>query len=282
MRSQIKGALYVAGAMILFSVMSSVVKLVSSEVSSSWSVFARGIVGTILIYVYAKHKHIDLTGKRKALLSIRAISGTIALVMVFYAFTKIPTANAMLLNQMTPVFIIPLAVIFLKEKTSWIHVMLALLAFAGVAMVLKPSIAGVNIPGVLALVSALFAAIAYLLVRKLTQTENSLTIVFWFSAISTMAVIPMLPSGDIEISLRSLTLLVTIGVLGLVGQLFLTAGFRLGEAAKLAVIGSTSAIFCAIWDYLIFDHSIDLITAIGGIIVISSCAIIQVLRTKSK
>jgi drug/metabolite transporter (DMT)-like permease len=281
MNRQVKGAVLVLVAMTAFSLMSTFVKLAGSEVSSIESVFVRGLIGCIWIYTYARHKKVNLWGNRKGLLAARGVSGTIALVMVFWAFTQIPTANAMLLNQATPIFMVPLAVIFLKERTSAKHLGLILIALVGVGLVLKPDFGAFNIPGAVALASAFFAALAYLLVRKLNETEHPLTIVFWFVVISTVAVIPlMIPSFVIPSATAGLQVLV-VGILGTVGQVLLTLGYKYGEAGRLAVMGSMGAVLCAGWDYLFWNHVPDALTALGGIIVIAACAAIQLLQHRN-
>jgi len=226
----------------------------------------------------AHYRKIDLRGVRRGLLTLRALSGTISLVMVFYAYTRMSTAAAMLLNQMAPVFMVPLAVVFLKERTSAVHIALVLVAFAGVGLVLKPDFRQLNTPGLLALLSAFFAAVAYLLVRRLTATEHPLTIVFWFSTLSALFVLPWVFDELLLSSGRALMLVLLVGLLGAAGQVLLTEGYRLGEAGKLAVVGSMASIFCVLWDWLLFNLLPDLWTAAGGMIVIVSCAAIQVLR----
>ncbi|MBN2342531.1 MAG: DMT family transporter [Deltaproteobacteria bacterium] len=278
MNGQLKGALYVLAAMFAFSLMSTLVKSVSNEVSSVQSVFARGLVGVIWVFFLARRRKVSLLGNRKGLLLLRALAGTIALVMVFYAFTQIPTANAMLLNQAVPLFMVPLAVIFLKERTSYLHVTIVLVALCGAALVLKPDMKEFRLPGFLALFSAFFAAIAYLSVRKLNETEHPLTIVFWFVTISTVAVIPLMWGQPIRPSFWAGIQVLGVGILGTVGQVFLTIGYKYGEAGRLAVIGSTGAVFCALWDYLVWDHVPDAWTALGGMLVISSCSVIQFMR----
>jgi drug/metabolite transporter (DMT)-like permease len=280
MSNQVKGALYLAGAMVMFSLMSTMVKLVSPQVSAVQSVFARGLIGTVIIYIYAKQRNISLRGNNRRLLFLRAILGTIALIMVFYAFTKIPTANAMLLNQMTPVFMVPLSIFFLKEKIFWQHMVLILLAFVGVGIVLRPGTVAFNVYGLLALFSAFFAALAYLSIRLLKKTEDSITIVFWFVLISTVSVIPMsLYSMPILNPVIILQLLV-MGLLGTVGQFFLTTGYGLGQPGRLAVIGSTGAVFCVLWDYLFFDIWPDLYSVLGGLLIITCCVWVQLLQVK--
>jgi len=280
--NQIKGALWVLAAMLSFSLMSALVKLASVEVSSVQSVFVRGVVGIVFVYIAARLKRVRLVGNRRGLLALRALAGTVALVLVFYAFTQIPTANAMLLNQAVPIFMVPLAVIFLKERTSWRHILFIIAALSGAALVLKPDVNEFNLPGLLALFSAFFAAIAYLLVRKLNETEHHLTIVFWFVTVSTVAVIPLMWDSFVIPSLKVGLEVLMVGVLGTAGQIFLTLGYRYGEAGRLAVIGSTGAVFCALWDYVLWQHIPDVITAVGGTIVIVSCVAIQLMRHGEK
>ena len=64
MNRQIKGALWVVAAMLSFSLMSTLVKLAGTEVSSTQSVFVRGVVGVIWVYIAAKRRKVDLRGNQ--------------------------------------------------------------------------------------------------------------------------------------------------------------------------------------------------------------------------
>lgn len=282
MTAQVKGSLYVIAGLFMFSMMSALVKNVSDEVSFAGSVFFRGLVGTAIIYAFAKFKGISVRGNRRSLLFARALSGTIALFLVFYSFVMMPTANAMLLNQTTPIFMVPLAVIFLKEQTSWKHILWVAAALIGVWMVLNPRVDDFNVPGLFALISAVFASIAYLLVRKLHETDNSLAIVFWFTAFSTLAALPFSLEYFWGISFLAVLKLIGIGVLGAVGQIFLTVGYKLGQAGRLSVLGGMGAIFCVFWDFVLLHHLPDLLTILGGVMVILACSIIQILKFGKK
>jgi drug/metabolite transporter (DMT)-like permease len=175
---------------------------------------------------------------------------------------------------------LPMAALFLKERITVYHGLLALLAVVGVALVVKPS-ADIDVtPALLALASAFFAAIAYVLIRKLSFTEHPLTIVFWFNLISTIAAVPVAAPSLVLPSWTTAAVLLGMALLGTLGQVLMTHAYRHSEAGRLAVVGSTGAIFGALFDYLVWDHLPDALTALGGILVIISCAMIQVVGKK--
>lgn len=278
MTGRYKGPLIMAAAMLCFSSMGAIVRLMASDIPAMESVFFRGVVGLPVLAFLAARQGVSLRGNRKGLLLARGVFGTIALMLLFFALTKIPVADAMLLNQATPIFVLPLAVIFLSEKVSAKHIALVLTAVCGAVLVIGPGMDVGNLAGAAALCSALFAAVAYVLVRGLTATEQTLTIVFWFTAVSTLGSAPLMASSFVTPSAIQLLGLFAMGGFATGGQLLLTSAYRHSEAGRIAVIGSMGAVFGAGWDYVLWDHIPDGITALGGVMVIASCAGIQVLR----
>ncbi len=262
-----------------FSSSSALAKIACTEVPFSEAVFFRGLVGMVILALLAWKRKISLAGKRRGLLVARGLFGTTGMLLYFFALSQIPIADTMLLNQATPIFVLPLAALFLKERISWRHIVLVVAAIAGVAIVIRPSGDFVNIPGLVALSSAFFAASAYVLVRKLTQTEHPLTIVFWFTVITVLGSAPFLVTTFVVPSPSVLAALIAVGLFGTVGQLLLTTAYRFGEAGRLAVIGSFGALLGVVWDLVIWDHAPDMWTAVGGATVIVACAAIQVVRT---
>ncbi|HUT78694.1 MAG TPA: DMT family transporter, partial [Polyangia bacterium] len=110
----------------------------------------------------------------------------------------------------------------------------------------------------------------------LAGTESPLTIVFWFTAISTLVAGPaMLPWFVAPSSPRMLAVLFAMGALATTGQLLLTVAYRHGEAGRLAVLGSLGALFGAGWDLVLWGHLPDRWSAIGGSIAIFACAALQ-------
>jgi drug/metabolite transporter (DMT)-like permease len=278
MHRQVKGALILVAGVLCFSVMSALGKIAGQEVPSIEIVFFRSLVGIPLVLILALRQRVSLLGKRRGLLLVRCVSGTVAMMMFFYALTKIPVADTLLLNQTAPIWVLPMAALFLGERITARHVLLAAVALVGVALVIKPSLDVVNVPGLVALTSAFFVAIAYVSIRKLTATESSLTIVLWFTVISVLITLPPTVAVFVVPSAVTAAALLGVGLFGTVGQLLMTQAYSYGEAGRLAVIGSLGAVFGAGWDLVLWGHVPDLLTAVGGVLVIGASAYLQIIR----
>lgn len=269
-------ALYLVAATFSFSTMSLVVKVAAPRYPAAELVLIRGVIGLPILWVLARFQRASLLGRRRGLLLGRAAAGTIALFLFFTSLEHLPVAQAMLLNQSTPIFALPLAALFLGERITLRHALLVSLAIAGVVLIVRPQAATLNVPALLGLLSALFAAAAYVQVRELAMTERPVTIVFWFTAVSAVAgLVAALPSfvpprpGD-------LPALLGVGAFAMLGQVLLTMAYARGEVGRLAVLGSLGAVFGAIWDLAIWGHVPDGWTALGGGIAIAACATLQV------
>jgi drug/metabolite transporter (DMT)-like permease len=277
MRPQIQGALLLAAAILSFSVMSALAKLGGAGIPATEVVFFRGLCGLPLLLLVAWREKADLRGVNRPLLALRAAVGTCAMVFLFYALARIPVGEAMLLNQCTPIFALPLAAVALRERITWKHAAFAAIALAGVALVIRPGLGFVNVPGLVALASAVFSAAAYVCVRRLTRTDATTTIVVWFAAISVVATAPFAFAAWVPPSPRQLAALAGVGICAAVGQLLLTMAYRRGEVGRLTVIGGLGAVFGAGFDLAFWGHVPEPLTALGGVVVIGACAAMQLM-----
>lgn len=269
-------------AMLMFSVMGVLVKIASASVPTVEAVLFRAVVSGVVVTIWAKREKVSLLGQRTGLLFVRGLAGAAALFLLFFALEDLSVGSALLLNQTTPLFVLPLAALFLGEGVTRRHVLLAFLAVGGVAMVVKPSAAMPLVPSLMALSSAVFAAVAYVLVRYLSATEHPLTIVFWFNLISSVAAVPAALPFFVVPSIETLVVLIALALLATFGQVLMTVAYRHGEAGRIAVVGSTGALFGAGLDYLIWSHLPGVLTAIGGLLVIVSCSAMQLLSARDK
>jgi drug/metabolite transporter (DMT)-like permease len=265
----------VLGAAFAFSAMGALVKVAGREVPALEAVFFRSLVTLVIVYVLARRSGVPLRGTHRGLLLLRALVGTVAIILLFWAVLRIPVADAILLNQATPIFVLPLAAIFLGERLRPLHVLLALGALAGAGLVIRPTGAFVNVAGLVALGSAFFAALAYVLLRPLSQREHAITVVFWYACVSTLVPLPLMVPGFVWPSASTLLALLGVGVMATTGQLLLTWAYRQGEAGRLAVVGSTGALFGALWDYALSRHLPDGLTVAGAVLLIACSAAVQ-------
>ena len=174
-------------ASFLFASMGVCVKLASAHYAFGEIVFYRGLTGALLMVAFARWRRTSLATKVPAMHFWRSATGVVSLCLWFYALGDLPLATAMTLNYMSSVwmalFLIGGAIGAGAARVDGRAVAAVLLGFAGVALVLRPTIEQQQLwHGLMGLLSGMFAATAYLQVTVLGRAgEPDERIVFYFS-----------------------------------------------------------------------------------------------------
>src|SRR5689334_16847091 len=96
--------LLMVAASFLFATMGVCVKLASTQYTAGEIVFYRGLMGAILMAIFARSRGISLRTAVPAMHFWRSLSGVIALSLWFYALSYLPLPTAMTLNYMSSVW----------------------------------------------------------------------------------------------------------------------------------------------------------------------------------
>lgn len=265
------GILLNALAALLFSGMSALAKVAGSSLPTSEVVFARSFVtALVLIAIHALARDPGpLLGHNRRVLLMRGLFGTAALVLYFWALPSMAVADATLLNQCAPVFVLLLAPLVLGERTDRAQLALAPVALFGAVLVLKPSLEVVNLPGLAALTSAFMGAGAYLSIRKMVHTERAHVVVLYFAVLSMLVTAPFAPTflvPDIPLALS----LIGVGLLSVGAQLTMTLAYRYDNASRVAMAGTVGPVFAGVWDALFWGRLPDLGSLIGALLIIGA------------
>lgn len=266
-----------------FALMAACVKSASkSGIPVLEIVAARAIVSVLLSYLVVKRKRISIWGNNKPLLLARGVVGASALICVYYALTTLPLAEATILQYLHPIFTAILAVFFLREKIQRSTILCILFSLVGVAIMIQPNISfdgSVTYPWFSLLVAVLGAcgsAIAYIIVKKLTKTEDSSVIVFYFPIIAFPISIFLLGNDFVMPTLAISVLLILVGVFTQVGQIGLTKALHSADASKAMAYSYVQVIFSILIGWAYFSEVPIITTIIGGSFIIFG-ALINVL-----
>ncbi len=252
-----------------FSLMAAGVKQASNyNIPVLEIVAVRAIVSLLLSYLDVKRKRISIWGTSKGLLFARGTVGSIALMSLYFAVSTLPLAEATLLQYTYPAFTVVLALLFLKEKMQFATVICIGLSILGLIIMMLPNINSESeLPSVsviAALVGAFFSAIAYILVRKLSQTEDTSVIIFYFPLIALPSSLILLGSDFVIPDSQSLILLIAIGIFTQIGQIGLTKAMAVETAGKAAAYSYVQVIFAIVLGIVLFDNTPNLWTWVGG------------------
>ncbi|WP_415889774.1 DMT family transporter [Neptuniibacter sp. SY11_33] len=261
-----------------FALMAACVKAVSGYgIPVLEIVAARALVSLGLSYLDVKRKRISIWGQHKPLLLARGIVGALALVCVYYSVTTLSLADATVLQYTYPAFTAVLALLFLGERIKLATMLCMLLSFVGVIVMMRPGEAGlIGLPMLslfAALAGALGSAIAYVIVRKLSQTEDSSVIIFYFPLVALPTSLLLLGGDFVMPGMEALLLLLLVGVFTQVGQIGLTKAMAAEEAGKASAYAYVQVIFSAILGVIFFEEIPTLWTIIGGCLILAGALI---------
>lgn len=254
-----------------FALMAASVKAVSGlGIPVLEIVAARAVVSLVISYLDIKRKRICVWGSNQPLLIARGAVGTLALICVYFAVTTLPLAEAAILQYTYPAFTAVIALWFLKERIQRATVICIALSIAGLVVMLRPQLSAqvvLALPGVsvmAALLGALGSAVAYVLVRRLAQTEDAAVIIFYFPLIALPVALLLLGDAAVLPSGEALLLLLLVGLFTQVGQVGLTKAMAVEEAGKAAAYAYIQVVFSIILGALFFSELPTLWSWLGG------------------
>lgn len=233
-------------------------------------VAVRSIVSGIISYVDIKRKKIPLFGHNKVLLIARGIVGSFALMLVYYAVTTLPLAEATVLQYLHPVFTAILALFFLKEIIQRSTVACIVISLIGLFIIIQPNLhvdGGVHYPWLsitAGLLGAFGSAVAYIIVKKLTKTDDSSVIIFYFPLVALPVSVVMLGSDFVMPSLAAFGILILVGIFTQIGQVGLTKALHCADANKATAYAYVQVLFSVLIGWVYFSEVPMLTTIIGG------------------
>ncbi len=267
---------YMLAASLSFAIMGVFVRS-AAETHLIWKVFFRNaIVLVIIVLSMPVAQWGILVGNRgnRLALSARGISGTLGVLGYFIGIQYLPLANASILNRLNPFFVAGFAALFLGQKLKTAQVVSLLLAFAGAVLVVGPGSGFPLLPTAAALSSALFAGLAYTIIRYIGEREDPRTIMAYFAFMSLLSTLPLIILWGAEIRLVELPYLLGIGVFAASGQGLLTLAYRGGHAATVSAFGYSNAVFAGILGFLLYAEKGSPAFYIGAAIILFSLLIL--------
>ena len=274
------GVRFMIGSALAFSVMSALVKHAGLRLPSQELVFARSVIAIVISLVMLRSAGVHTLGNRRWLLLARGIWGFAALSCGFYAMTKLPLAEATMIQYLHPVFTALLAWVVLGERADRSLAASVVFGTLGVLLVTRPAFlfgaqaTALDPWGVAAaLGGAVLTAVAYVGVRELSRTEAPLVIVLWFPLVSLPASLPATVVQGVWPHGFEWLALLGVGVFAQIGQVCLTRGLALEPAGRAMALSYVQIAFAALWGALFFGEVPSLPTLCGVVLVITGTAI---------
>ena len=259
-------------ASLFFSLMTVCVKKIDEAIPIYELVFFRSIFSLIITSLIIKKKKINPWGKNKALLILRGLLGTTALMCIFYSIRNMPLSISTVIQYTYPIFISIFAALLFKEKINFKLISALFIGWFGILIILNPYQSKLyeidNFSIFIAFVGALTTSLAYIAVKKLSSREDIFIIIKYFPLISVITLLPIVCLNWITPQVNDLIWIIGIGIFTQAGQTFLTLGLKNLPASQASSINYLQVLFGSIWGIYIFGENITLNFVIGSLFVL--------------
>ena len=256
----------------LFSLMDALVKWLSASYPVPQILVCNALFALVPVGVLVARRGglYQLRTRRLGLHLLRGLLGTTGGFLAFYAFSRLPLADAYAIIFATPLLITALSVPILGEAVGWRRWSAVLVGFLGVLVMLRPGMAPIGVGSVAALGAACASACAILLVRRLSVTETTTSIAFYSNLTAVTLIAILFSPTFIAPSLGDLALMAASGLIGGTALLVLIAGYRRSPAALVAPFQYTQMLWAIALGALIWGDVPEPAMLVGASIVAAS------------
>ena len=275
-----RGILLTLISALLFAAMSTLVRYVGQEFPVGQVVFFRSafaIVPVVLVYALRGELLLAVRTRRPLGHVGRGMFSIGGMFLNFASLARLPVVDATAFSFSSPLITVALSAIFLKERVRLYRWSAVIVGFAGVIVMLWPHLdlgrfsgpvlGATALGAVFAILSAFFNSGAVIQTRRLTDTETTPSIVFYFSLICALAGLVTLPLGWKQPDMLQFAALAGTGVLGGVAHLLVTESYRHASASLVAPFGYTAMLWAFVFGYLMFDEVPVPLVFVGAAIV---------------
>ncbi len=274
-----------------FATMAVGIKVAGASFNTFELIFYRGVVSVIFMALVMRSRGIGIGTTVPMMHAWRTLIGVISMGFWFYGIAHLPLPTAMTLNYMSSVwvaaFIVGGAVMYGKTEGQGPLMATVLASFAGVVMLLRPTLEQDQLfAGLIGLLSGMGAALAYLQVTALGKIgEPEGRTVFYFSVGSAVVGAGgMLFTGMSawsSVSWQAAAWLLPIGILASLGQWCMTRAYSRGSTLLVANLQYSGIVFGSVYSLLLFGDRIPLIGWAGMGLIVASGLAATVLRTRA-
>lgn len=270
-----RAALHVTTAGAAFALMGAFAKAAAQVgVSNYLLVFARNLISVlVLMPLLLREGPGAFRTQRFGGHLWRAGFGLLGMYTLYYAISHLTLAEALLLNYSSPLFIPFIAWLVLRERPPALLIPASLLGLAGVALIVKPASLGLSFASLVGAASGVFAACAMVSLRRISDTEPPMRVVFYFGAVGlVISAIPLYWHLQ-PLGWRELGVLLGTGLFATLGQLQLTRAYACAPAARVGAMGYSAVLFAGLLGWLVWGETPDGWSLLGAALVIGTCVL---------
>ncbi|HIJ54583.1 MAG TPA: DMT family transporter [Deltaproteobacteria bacterium] len=276
MRMMLSGLTWACLAPVFYAAMSSASKLAAAHLNI-WQVgLGRFILGLVVAPIIVRILGLDLWGRKRFLLTLRGLCGSVAFLLLVASFQKIPLSLAMVLFYLYPAFTALLSPWVAGEavpRSAWPFV---IGAFIGTTVILWPvdsDGSSIGLGHILAIIASILCALTLLLVRRLGKDNNIYTLFYYLCLTGCLACLgPLLIQKGPILPVESIAWmkLAAVAVFSIGAQLTINQALVQIPASKVSVIMTAEVPLVACFGIVFLGEPLDWRLLAGALFIFGS------------
>lgn len=267
-----KGILLLIAAELCFAGATVFVKFVTngSDIPAIEIAFFRFFFGAIWAYTMLYRSGQSFIPNNKKFVIWRGILNSIAVILFFVSIKYTTVTNANMLNMTYPIFIFLFMPLFRYEKIKPTRIFYLILSITGVYLVIQPNFNHLLYGDLIGLLSGIIGGLSVMVLRKAREHNSTALVILYVMGIGTLINgILLIPIFRIPTFIQSVNIVLS-ALLGVAGQVFITAGYKFIETNKGSIISSSRIIFAVVLGVILFNDKLNLELLLGGSLILFS------------
>ena len=275
MNNNIKAVLLATVASFCAVLMSVFLKLAQNDINVFTAGFLRFFFGLIVIFPFIIKSNFNIykTNNLKFHLA-RSIINVPMMILGFAALMYIPLEQIKAIGFLSPILVVILSVLILKERIFIIRILALIIGFFGVLIILRPGIIEINVGAYMVLLSGLLWSTVIIITKFMSKEDSPMTILTYQYTFVSIFTLPLALIYWTNPTLNSLYYTLLAAIVGTVLHLCINNSYRLADLSVIQPVWFTQLIFASVFGFSIFGEIPDGWTWAGGILVFTSVLII--------
>ena len=255
---------------VCFGTMNALVKWTAFHADVWMIIMVRSAVIALAVAIFAASRGLSLKVSDKRKMLLRCVVGLTAMILYFTALGRIPIGQAVTLQYTAPLFVALLSGRVIRERVEPMVALLVGSAFAGIVLIVSPDLSSIDSDALLALGSGFFAAMAYMYVRELRNTDSASSVVFWFAAFSVVGSTFQALPDVAGLEWKTVAALIGIGIGAGGGQVGITMAYHRANAAWVSAFSYLTVIVATFYGFTLFNETLGASEWLGGLLIVGS------------
>ncbi len=282
-QSPIVGIFWMVLTGLCFVAVTAIVKHVGDTVPAAQAAFLRYVLGLVfLVPMMRPILAARLTKRQISFFAARGVAHTLAVILWFFAMTRIPIAEVTAMNYLSPVYVTIGAAILLKEKLPPRRMAAVIAALIGALIILRPGLREVSIGHIAMLGTAFGFAVGYLIAKQMSDEVKPAVVVGMLSITVTIGLAPFAYAVWVPPSLPDLGWFFLVACFATLGHYTMTLAFSAAPLTVTQPVTFLQLVWATLLGAVVFGEHVDAYVVLGGAVILGSVSFITWREARAK